>query len=87
MLITVVGVLFASSLPDGLEDVAEKAGFAGQARNLFATPLSDYEFSLVKGDWLRKASAGLAGLILVYGACLMLGRLVIRPRGEAGPAA
>jgi hypothetical protein len=30
--------------------------------------------------WLRKATAGLAGLALIYGACVVFGKLIARRR-------
>jgi cobalt/nickel transport system permease protein len=32
--------------------------------------------------WLRKAGAGLAGLIVIYGACMLGGKLLTRPRSS-----
>jgi cobalt/nickel transport system permease protein len=74
------GVLLASAMPDGLEHLAEQAGFAAQAKSLFSTPVADYQIQGMPSEWISKASAGLAGLLLVYGACLVLGRVVVRAR-------
>jgi cobalt/nickel transport system permease protein len=79
--LAVVGVLFASAYPDGLEKLAENIGIAEQAENLIETPLADYEASFVSGEWARKAFAGLAGLILIFVACAAFGRLIARRRG------
>ena len=62
VLLVTGGALFASVLPDGIEKLA-------QARTLIATPLSGYGTG-----WVGKAGAGLAGLALVYGACVLIGR-------------
>jgi cobalt/nickel transport system permease protein len=67
VLLVTVGVLVASSAPDGIEQL-------GQARSLIAGPLSGYEIPALGSGWLAKAVAGLAGLGLVYGACLVIGR-------------
>lgn len=83
LLLAAIGVLFASADPDGLERLAERLGIAERARTLVHTPLADYEAVFLHSDWLRKASAGLAGLALIYAACLALGRLVSRSRQEA----
>jgi cobalt/nickel transport system permease protein len=62
VLLVTGGVVFASTSPDGIEKLAE-------ARTLLTTPLTGYG-----QGWPGKAGAGLAGLALVYGACVMLGR-------------
>ena len=79
--LAVVGVLFASSSPDGLERLAENLGIAAQARSLWKTPLADYETSFLVNTWLRKATAGLAGLGLMYLAGILLSRGISRRRG------
>ncbi len=73
-----LGVLFASSFPDGLENMAGRLGIAGQARNLFETPLVDYEFRFFQSEWLRKGSAGLIGLTVVYLVCAAMARGLAR---------
>jgi cobalt/nickel transport system permease protein len=61
------GVLVASVAPDGIEKL-------GQAHTWLATPLSGYDIAGLGAGWLGKAAAGLVGLGLVYGVCLMIGR-------------
>jgi cobalt/nickel transport system permease protein len=78
LLLAVVGVLFAAGDPDGLEKLAEDLGIASKARALVQTPLADYETAVPGGQWMRKATAGLAGLALVFGACLLFGRALSR---------
>jgi cobalt/nickel transport system permease protein len=80
VLLAAVGVLFASTQPDGIEKLAQTTGIAGHAKALFTTPLADYEAGFLSSPWLRKASAGLAGLGLIYGACVLFGRVVARKR-------
>jgi cobalt/nickel transport system permease protein len=82
LLLAVVGVLFASSSPDVLESFAEKAGFAEQARTLLATPVADYEWQALESPWLKKASAGLLGLVLIYALCLTWARWMERRRAR-----
>jgi cobalt/nickel transport system permease protein len=67
VLLVTGGVLIASTSPDGIERL-------GRARTLLASPLGGYEIRALGGGWLPKAGAGLAGLGLVYGACMMIGR-------------
>jgi cobalt/nickel transport system permease protein len=78
--LAVVGILFASAAPDGLEKLAENIGISSRARALIATPLADYQATVFQSSWLRKASAGLAGLALIYVVCVLFGRLVSRRR-------
>ncbi len=80
VLLAAVGVLFASTHPDGLESLAEQIGIAGQARAVMAAPLVDYEARFFGSVWMQKAAAGLAGLALIYGACLLVGRFIARQR-------
>jgi cobalt/nickel transport system permease protein len=74
VVIAVAGVMLASSLPDGLESLAEQAGFAGQSHVLLETPLGGYEAQFLEGEWPRKAAAGIAGLALIFGVCLVAQR-------------
>lgn len=80
VLLAAVGVLFASTHPDGLERLLERVGIAGRARTLIAAPLTDYEARFFGSPWMQKAAAGLVGLALIYGACLLLGRYIARQR-------
>ena len=75
VLLAAVGVLFASTFPDGLEGLAARAGIAGRARTLFTTPFADYEFRLFGSSWAGKAAAGLGGLMVIYGLGALLARL------------
>ncbi len=75
-----VGVLFASANPDGLEALAEKLGIAEQARNLWETPLTGYEVQFLRSSWLRKAGAGLAGLLVMFSAGLLLSKILSKRR-------
>jgi len=70
-----VGVLFSSAAPDGIEKLGLVSGIAERARTLVATPFAGYETSFLASSWMRKTSAGLAGLALIYGVCLAIGRV------------
>ncbi len=50
------------------------------AQGNFRAPLADYSAGLFESTWLRHAAAGLAGLALVYGLCLAVGRFLMRQR-------
>src|SRR5207253_5993488 len=80
VLLAVVGVLFASTQPDGIERLAQTTGISGHAKALFSAPLADYQAGFLTSRWLSKATAGLAGLGLIFGACVLFGRFVSRNR-------
>jgi cobalt/nickel transport system permease protein len=80
VLLAVIGVLFASTHPDGLEKLAQTLGIASRAKPLLASPLADYQAGFLQSAWLRKAGGGLSGIVLIYGACTLLGRVVGRQR-------
>lgn len=65
LLVATVVSQFASDDPDGLEYVAEREGFAGDAEDhsLGDSPLADYGDDGVVG----KAVAGLAGVLVTLG--------------------
>jgi cobalt/nickel transport system permease protein len=73
VLLATVGVLFAATAPDPIEKL-------GHSQRFFSTLFTDYQVTLLHNPWLSKASAGLAGLLLIYGACLIIGRAVARNR-------
>lgn len=85
VLLAAIGVLFASTHPDGLEKLIEQLGLANQHRTVLpATPLADYEWNGISSSpWLRKASAGLAGLGLITLVCITLGRMAAARRRSA----
>lgn len=61
-----VGSYYASTHPDGLEHVAEQAGFLDSAEDpQVSGPLADYRTEGVEGDRLSGGLAGVAGVALV----------------------
>lgn len=80
IVLAVCGVMLASTLPDGLEHLAQMAGFADRERSGFTTPLAGYETMFAANPWLRKASAGVVGLALTFAVCVLLGRWISRWR-------
>lgn len=80
VLLAAVGVLFSSTAPDGIEKVGLVSGIAARVKVLLATPFSGYETAFFASPWMRKATAGLAGLALIYGVCLVIGRLAAARR-------
>ena len=86
LLVAGVASYYASSHPDGLEYVAEQAGFADTAEDSATadSPLSDYQVKGVENDALSGGLAGVAGALVVL---LVAGGLVyvVRRKGSAGP--
>ena len=85
LLVAGVASYYASSHPDGLEYVAEQAGFADKAEDSAAagSPLSDYQVKGVEND---AVSGGLAGVVGALVVLLVAGGLAyaVRRRGSAG---
>ena len=75
-----IGILFASTHPDGLQRFAEQIGISGRVKSLFVTPLSDYKLNLLGNDWLNRAMAGIAGLAIVYVLCIIAARIITATR-------
>jgi cobalt/nickel transport system permease protein len=78
VLLVTVGILVASAAPETLEKVA--AQFGTHAPVWLHAPFADYEWKGLASAWLRKTSAGLAGLALIYGVCVLTGRFLGRHR-------
>jgi cobalt/nickel transport protein len=74
---------FASSSPDGLEQVAEQKGFADRGRLAPVqerSPVPDYAFPGVHDPRLATALAGLAGALGVFALAAGVAVVVRRPR-------
>jgi len=86
LLVAGVASYYASSHPDGLEYVAEQAGFADTAEDSASadSPLSDYQVKGVENDAVAGGLAGVIGALVVL---LVAGGLVyvVRRKGSAGP--
>lgn len=67
---------FASSLPDGLEKVAEDYGFIDQGEEVIQSPLPDYAIPGMANEKLSTALAGIVGTLLtlavVYGIAIIM---------------
>jgi cobalt/nickel transport system permease protein len=73
----------ASSWPDGLEHVAERLGFGGEAQAMAPAPLPDYEVPGVGIPWLSTALAGALGTLICLSVAWGLARLVSRRFGRS----
>ena len=69
------GILIASRDPDGIERLA-----SAHAPSWLNSPLADYRVPAIDSPWLRRAGAGIAGIVLVFGACFGLGKLANRKK-------
>jgi cobalt/nickel transport protein len=81
LLLAVAAVWIASPDPDGLERLAERLEIESRARALVPAPLVDYHTRIIPAPWLSGAAAGVAGLILVFGIAVAIGRLQARKKG------
>lgn len=75
-----VGILIASTLPDGLEHLANKLGVPFRSNPLIHSPLNDYQIHALGATWFSRAAAGLLGLLFVYLICAVGGHLASRGR-------
>ena len=73
---------FASSLPDGLEHVAETLGFADRASAAGAAPFPDYTVPFVGSAGLTAAVAGLAGTVAAAVLAWAISRGLGTPRHD-----
>jgi cobalt/nickel transport system permease protein len=80
VLLASVGFLFASAAPDGIQKLGQQSGISSQIRTLIHTPLAEYQAAFLQWGMLGKPAAALAGVALIYGACLLLGRAAARKR-------
>lgn len=77
---------FASSLPDGLEFVAETLGFGQHAgAPVWSAPVSDYRMPGVGWAAGATALAGAIGALVVFGLALLLGRLLVPTPASIAP--
>jgi len=75
----VVGFLVASTAPDGIERLGIATGLT--AKTVLHAPFADYTIaSIAESAWLRRATAGLAGLLLIYAVCVATARWLVRRR-------
>jgi cobalt/nickel transport system permease protein len=74
-----VGFLVASASPDGIQRLGIEMGLT--AKTVLHAPLADYSIgSFGESAWMRRATAGLAGLLLIYAVCAATARWLVRRR-------
>ncbi|MDN5324121.1 MAG: cobalt/nickel transport protein [Clostridia bacterium] len=67
---------FASSLPDGLEKVAEDKGFIELTITLFTAPIPDYLVPGIDNEALGTGLAGFLGVILTFAIVFSIGKII-----------
>ena len=77
-LLVVVGFVIASARPDGILRLGAQLGIVSNP--VYRAPLADYAAPFLQSNWQQKAAAGLMGLLLIYGLCVVFGRLIARRR-------
>jgi hypothetical protein len=78
VLLGVAGFLLASTAPDGIQNLGIQLGLS--AKTAFHAPLADYAVGYFESSWVRRATAGLAGLLVIYGICATAGKVIARRR-------
>jgi len=78
VLLGIAGFLLASSAPDAIQSLGQTLGMS--AKTTFQTPMANYSAGNFESAWLRRAIAGLTGLLLICGLCLAGARFVGRRR-------
>jgi hypothetical protein len=77
-LVVILLAPLASPDPDGLERVAEDAGFMDRAQAAIYQALPDYTIPGVDNAVLSTILAGLAGVAIVFAVIWLLGRYLVR---------
>jgi hypothetical protein len=76
-LVVIVLAPLASPDPDGLERVAQDNGFLANAQSTLYSIIPDYTVPGIDGN-TSTILAGLIGIVIVFGAMLLLGRILAR---------
>ncbi|MBV9303643.1 MAG: energy-coupling factor ABC transporter permease [Acidobacteriaceae bacterium] len=75
-----LGIMVASTLPDGVQHLGQKIGLPLAAPPTLHSPLRDYNIQALGSNWISRAGAGLIGLVLVYLICALGSHLLGRTR-------
>ena len=85
--LVLVGVPLASTLPDGLEQVARLLGFAGRANAPTRAPMAEYQFAFLGSGTAATWAAAVLGVLVVFLLSYALATLLTRKRGVPPAAA
>ena len=79
LLLVLVGVWVSSAFPDGLKRVAAALGFASRESAAGSgSPFANYETRYFHSRWAAQVTAGLVGVLLLYGFGVLFGKLLKR---------
>jgi cobalt/nickel transport system permease protein len=73
----IAGFLIASSAPDAIQNLGQTLGISTTA---VQTPMANYSAGNFESAWLRRATAGLTGLLLIWAVCAAGARIIARRR-------
>jgi cobalt/nickel transport system permease protein len=74
----VAGFLIASSAPDAIQNLGQTLGISEKSG--FQTPMANYTAGNFESAWLRRATAGVTGLLLIWAVCAAGARMIARRR-------
>lgn len=66
----------ASTLPDGLERIAEDKKFISKTTNIIRSPIPDYLFPGINDEKLATTLASLSGVLIVFVLGMTLAKLI-----------
>ncbi|HLG97520.1 MAG TPA: energy-coupling factor ABC transporter permease [Bryobacteraceae bacterium] len=78
VLLGAAGFLLASNAPDAIQNLGQTLGIS--AKSGFQTPMANYTVGNFESAWLRRAIAGLTGLLLIAALCVAGARMIGRRR-------
>jgi len=68
------GAMVASHAPDGIARLALDTGIASQGRTFIPSPFRDYQAGFLGAGWPAQAGAGVLGVAMAGGLCVLIGR-------------
>ena len=78
VLLGAAGFLLASTAPDAIQSLGHTLGIS--AKGGFQTPMANYTAGNFDSAWLRRATAGLTGVLLIAAVCVAGARVIGRRR-------
>jgi cobalt/nickel transport system permease protein len=78
LVLGIAGFMIASSAPDGIERLASTLGIS--TKTDFQGPMANYTAGSFEAVWLRRATAGFTGLLLIWAVCAAGARMIARRR-------
>ena len=73
---------YACAWPDGLDQAAQKFGFAARATSLIKAWIPDYQMPGISSTGIATAVAGAIGTLIMFGLACVVGRLLVRPPAD-----